>query len=107
MSLSVVSAFLLANIAGHEQPTVAEVEKILKAAGGKADHASIEQFVSQIAGKSVHEVIASGRAKLFSAVAAAPAAGKTAAAASPKKAAAKKEEVKEEEEDAGDFSLFD
>ena len=108
MSLKNVSAYLLANLAGHEHPSVSEIEKILKAAGGSADHASVELLVSQLKDKNIHELITAGKTKLFSTafVAAAPAAAKT-AAASPKKAAAKKEEPKEEEEEAGAFSLFD
>lgn len=108
MSIKYVSSYLLANVAGHESPSVDEVEKILKAAGGSADRTVVEQLVSQLKGKNITEAIVSGKAKLFSAVfSAAPAA--TAASASPKKAAAaaKKEEPKEEEEEAGAFSLFD
>ena len=103
MSIKYVSSYLLANVAGHESPSVDEVEKILKAAGGSADKAVIEQLVSQLKGKNITEAIVSGKSKLFSAVFAA------AASASPTKAAAaaKKEEPKEEEEEAGAFSLFD
>jgi len=107
MPLKEVGAYLLANIAGHEHPTVADVEKILNSVGASVNHESIEKLISELKGKNVHEVIASGRTKLFStAFAAAPAAGK---AASPKKgsAPAKKEEVKEEEEEGEAFSLFD
>jgi large subunit ribosomal protein LP2 len=110
MPLKEVSAYLLSNIAGNEHPTVADVEKILKSVGAHFDHASVEKLVAELKGKSLHEVIAAGRTKLFSAVvcaapAASPAAG--ASKASPKKgAAAKKEEPKEEEEEAA-FSLFD
>jgi len=110
MSLSNVSAYLLANLAGDEHPTAEKIESILKSVGGKADHASIEKLVAELKGKNIHEVISHGRTKLFSTafVAAAPAAGKAAAGASPKKGAAPaKEEPKEEEEEAGAFSLFD
>ena len=110
MSLKNVGAYLLANLAGHENPTVEEIEKILKSVGCHIDHASIETLVAELKGKNVHQVIASGKTKLFSgafAAAAAPA-GKAAASGSPKKGAApKKEEPKEEEEEAGAFSLFD
>jgi large subunit ribosomal protein LP2 len=108
MSIKYVSSYLLANVAGHESPSVSDIEKILKAAGGSADKEVIEKLVSQLKGKNITEAIVSGKAKLFSAVFAA-AAPVAAASASPKKAAAaaKKEEPKEEEEEAGAFSLFD
>ena len=108
MSLKNVGAYLLANLAGHEHPTVEEIEKILKSVGCHVDHASVETLVAELKGKNIHQVIASGKTKLFSGAFAAAAPAGKAASASPKKGAApKKEEPKEEEEEAGAFSLFD
>ena len=109
MSLSHVSAYLLANVAGTEHPTTAQVMAILVAAGVAADKAEVEKLVSQLNGKNIAEAISSGRSKLFSFTAAASVA---VAAGSPKKGAAAPvaavEAPKEEEEDEGaGFDLFD
>ena len=107
MSLKYVSAYLLANLAGTENPTVDQVAKIVESAGAKADKAEIENLVSQLQGKNITSVIDSGKSKLFSSkvVVAASSAG---AKASPAKgpAAAKQPEPEEEEEGAA-FDLFD
>ncbi|EEF28384.1 60S acidic ribosomal protein P2, putative [Ricinus communis] len=84
--------------------------------GADCDGDKIELLLSQVEGKDITELIASGREKLASvpsgggvAVAAA-ASGGAAAAAAPAAAEAKKEEKVEEKEESDDdmgFSLFD
>jgi large subunit ribosomal protein LP2 len=104
MSLKYVSAYLLANLAGTEEPSVEQVTKIVESCGTTADKAEIEKLVSQLSGKNITETIASGKTKLFSFVAtAAPA--KAGKAASPAKGAAQAPEPEEEEGAA--FDLFD
>jgi ribosomal protein L12E/L44/L45/RPP1/RPP2 len=108
MSLKYVSAYLLANVAGVEKPTVEQITKIVEAAGGKADKEAIETLVSQLGEKNITETIVSGKTKLFSTafVAAAPSAGGKSASPAKGPAAAKAPEPEEEEEGAA-FDLFD
>ncbi|XP_052868517.1 60S acidic ribosomal protein P2 [Anopheles cruzii] len=110
-----VAAYLLAVLGGNESPSNADIEKILSSVGIEADSARVTKVVSELKGKSVEELIASGREKLSSmpagggAASGAPAAaGGAAAAAAP--AAEKKEEKKEESESEDDdmgFGLFE
>jgi len=80
------------------------------AVGADGEDDKIELFLSEIKGKDIAEVIASGREKLASvpsggggvAVAAAPASG----GAAPAAAEAKKEEKVEEKEESDDVSSF-
>ena len=93
-----VAAYLLANLAGKEHPSKADLAAILESVGASAD--GVDAFLAAVEGKSAAELIAAGQEKLASvptggAVAAAPAAAAPAAAAP---AAAKKEAVKEEVE---------
>jgi large subunit ribosomal protein LP2 len=78
--------------------------------GVESDADAAGKLLSELEGKDVQEVIASGLEKLASvpaggAVAAAPAAGGAAAAAAPAEEE-KKQEEEEEDADMG-FSLFD
>ncbi|XP_058826528.1 large ribosomal subunit protein P2-like [Topomyia yanbarensis] len=108
-----VAAYLLAVLGGNASPANADIEKILSSVGIEADSARVTKVVSELKGKSVDELIASGREKLSSMPAggAAPAAGGAAAgpaAAAP--AEEKKEEKKEESESEDDdmgFGLFE
>ncbi|XP_005177380.1 large ribosomal subunit protein P2 [Musca domestica] len=110
-----VAAYMLAVLGGLENPKNADIEKILSSVGIEADSERLTKVVSELNGKSVEELIATGREKLSSmpvggavAAAAAPAAG--AADAGGKKEEAKKEEKKEESESEDDdmgFALFD
>lgn len=83
---------------------------LLCTVGADAEDDRIESFLSEIKGKDIAEVIASGREKLASVpsggggvtVAAAPASG----GAAPAAAEAKKEEKVEEKEESDDVSSF-
>ncbi|XP_074268163.1 large ribosomal subunit protein P2-like [Silene latifolia] len=110
--MKVVCAYLLASLGGNSSPSAADLKKILSSVGIEPDEDRLELFMSQVAGKSIEEVIASGRQKLASvpsgggaAVSAAPSAG-GAAAAEPAKEEKKVEEKEESDEEMG-FSLFD
>ncbi|XP_050204031.1 60S acidic ribosomal protein P2A-like [Mercurialis annua] len=114
--MKIVAAFLLAVLGGNTSPTADDLKKILGSVGIDADEDRMELLLSQVKGKDVTELIASGREKLASvpsgggvamATSAAPAAGGGAAAPA---AEAKKEEKVEEKEESDDdmgFSLFD
>ncbi|KAK6926629.1 hypothetical protein RJ641_008348 [Dillenia turbinata] len=115
--MKVIAAYLLAVLGGNTSPSAEDIKDILGSVGAEADDDRIELLLSQVKGKDITELIASGREKLASvpaggaggavAVAAAPGAG---GAAAPAAAEAKKEEKVEEKEESDDdmgFSLFD
>lgn len=105
-----VAAYLLATLGGNEQPTVADVKKILSSVGIDSDDARAEELISKLSGKTIESVIAEGSGKLASMPAggaAAPAAAAPAASSSAPAKAEKKEEKKEESDDDMGFGLFD
>ncbi|KAK8482262.1 hypothetical protein V6N13_026920 [Hibiscus sabdariffa] len=113
--MKVVAAYLLAVLGGNTSPSADDLKDILGSVGADADDDRIKLLLSEVKGKDITELIASGREKLASvpsgggAVAvAAPTAGGGGAAAPA--AEAKKEEKVEEKEESDDdmgFSLFD
>ena len=85
----------------------------LSAVGAEADDDKIELLLSEVKGKDITELIASGREKLASvpsggggAVAVAATGGGGGAAATPAAAEAKKEEKVEEKEESDDVSIL-
>lgn len=115
--MKVIAAFLLAVLGGNTTPSAADLKKILGSVGAEAEDDRIEFLLSEVKGKDITELIASGREKLASvpsggggAVTVAAPGGGGAAAAAPAAAEAKKEEKVEEKEESDDdmgFSLFD
>ena len=85
---------------GNENPTAADVEKLLKAAGVTPDSEKIEKMIASFEGKKFNEMVEGGLAKMASMGSAGP------AAAGGAPAAAAKEEVKEEVEDVDMGGLF-
>ena len=88
-------------------------QSVLEAVGIESDDERLNKLISELEGKDINELIASGSEKLASVPsggsgggAAAPAAGGAAAAAEEAPAAAKEEEKEESDEDMG-FGLFD
>ncbi|KAK5841643.1 60S acidic ribosomal protein P2A-like [Gossypium arboreum] len=114
--MKVVAAYLLAVLGGNTSPSADDLKAILGSVGAEAEDERIQLLLSEVKGKDITELIASGREKLASVpsggggvavAAAAPGAG---AAAAPAAAEAKKEEKAEEKEESDDdmgFSLFD
>ncbi|KAB2080749.1 hypothetical protein ES319_A05G086700v1 [Gossypium barbadense] len=113
--MKVVAAYLLAVLGGNLSPSADDLKDILGSVGAEADDDRIELLLSEVKGKDITELIASGREKLASvpsgggAVAAAPTAGGGGASAEPAAEAKKEEKVEEKEESDDDmgFSLFD
>ncbi|KAK4281627.1 hypothetical protein QN277_013096 [Acacia crassicarpa] len=115
--MKVIAAYLLAVLGGNTSPSADDIKHILGSVGAEADDDRIELLLSELKGRDITEVIASGREKLASvpsgggaavAVAAAPGAG--GATAAPAAGESKKEEKVEEKEESDDdmgFSLFD
>eukprot|EP01125_Pyxidicula_operculata_P019111 TRINITY_DN68_c0_g1_i1.p1 TRINITY_DN68_c0_g1~~TRINITY_DN68_c0_g1_i1.p1 ORF type:complete len:110 (+),score=49.16 TRINITY_DN68_c0_g1_i1:38-367(+) len=105
-----VAAYLLAVLGGNQNPTAADVKKILASVNVEAEDSKLEKLVSELQGKNLQELIDAGKKKLSAipsggaapVAAAAPAASASAAAAP----AAEKPKEKEESEEAVDFDLF-
>ncbi|XP_029953769.1 60S acidic ribosomal protein P2-like [Salarias fasciatus] len=93
-----VAAYLLAALGGNESPAAGDIKKILESVGIEADDTRLEKVISELQGKNVNDVIASGYGKLASmpaggAVAvASSAAGGAGGDAAPAAAEEKKEE---------------
>ncbi|TKS70239.1 60S acidic ribosomal protein P2 [Collichthys lucidus] len=110
-----VAAYLLAALGGNENPESKDIKKILDSVGIEADDARLNKVISELSGKNVNEVIATGYGKLASmpaggAVAVASSAAGGAGGAAAPAAEEKKEEKKEESEESDDdmgFGLFD
>jgi len=98
-----IAAYALLVLGGNATPSAADVEKVLKEAGIKAEAEHTERVISALTGKTFHELVKSGKAKMSSmgTAVAAPAGG-----AGPAKAAAVVEEKKEEEADVDMGGLF-
>ncbi|XP_027352141.1 60S acidic ribosomal protein P2-4-like isoform X2 [Abrus precatorius] len=126
--MKVIAAYLLAVLGGNTAPSADDLRDILGAGtlcltvnfrcsvGAEANDDNISNFLSEVKGKDIAEVIAAGREQLASvpsgggaAVAVAPAPGGGGGSA-PAAAESKKEEKVEEKEESDDdmgFSLFD
>ncbi|KAL8613178.1 hypothetical protein ACOMHN_042987 [Nucella lapillus] len=112
-----VAAYLLAAMGIlKDDPTAADLEKILSSVGIEAEADKVKKVMKDLAGKNLEELIAEGATRLASMPAGgAPAAGGGGAApsgdAAPAAAAdVKKEEKKEESDESDDdmgFGLFD
>ena len=95
-----IAAFALLVLGGNENPSAADVEKLLKAAGVTPDSEKIEKMIASFEGKKFNEMVKGGLEKMASMGSAGP------AAAGAPAAAAVKEEVKEEVEDVDMGGLF-
>lgn len=101
-----IAAYALLVLGGKSDPTTADIEKVLKEAGIKADNEHSERLITALKGKAFHELVESGKKKMSSmgTVVAAPAGAP--AAATTTAAAPVKEEKKEEEADVDMGGLF-
>ena len=52
-----IAAYALLVLGGNADPSAADVEKVLKAAGAKGDSEKIESLVSAFKGKKFHELV--------------------------------------------------
>ncbi|EXB53716.1 60S acidic ribosomal protein P2B [Morus notabilis] len=116
--MKIIAAYLLAVLGGNTSPSAGDLKDILSSVGVEPDEGRIQLLLTEVKGKDITELIASGREKLASvpsgggAVAySAPAGGAGGGADAPAAAAeSKKEEKVEEKEESDDdmgFSLFD
>ena len=97
-----LAAFALLVLGGKENPSVEDVEKLLKDAGVKADSDKIQKLITALEGKNFHELVQGGLSKMASmGTGSAPAASGASKAAAPVK-----EEKKEEAEEVDMGNLF-
>jgi large subunit ribosomal protein LP2 len=104
-----IAAYALLVLGGKAEPSAADVEKVLKEAGIKAEGEHTERLVAALKGKAFHELVESGKNKMSSmgtVVSSAPAGGASAGAATTTAAAPAKEEKVEEEADVDMGGLF-
>ncbi|KJZ73049.1 60S acidic ribosomal protein P2 [Hirsutella minnesotensis 3608] len=107
-----LAAYLLLGLGGNESPSAKDIKKVLSAVGIEADDERLNQLISELEGKDINEIIASGSEKLASVPsggaggAAAGGAGAAAGGAAAPAEEAKEEEKEESDEDMG-FGLFD
>ncbi|KAK8473610.1 hypothetical protein PHAVU_001G188201 [Phaseolus vulgaris] len=113
--MKVIAAYLLAVLGGNAAPSADDLRLILGSVGADANDDNISNFLSEVKGKDITELIAAGREKLASvpsgggaavSVSAAPGGGASAPAAAESKKEEKVEEKEESDDDMG-FSLFD
>lgn len=101
--MKVIAAYMLARLGGNTNPSANDLKKLIESVGAEVDGDRIELFLSQVNGKNITELVASGKEKLASV----PSGGDASAAAPPAIAEETKEEKVEEEEDDFDEPLFD
>ncbi|KAL6201679.1 hypothetical protein ACLB2K_025391 [Fragaria x ananassa] len=103
--MKVIAAYLLARLGGNTNPSADDLKRICGAGGAEIDGDRLELFFSQVDGKNIDELVASGKEKL----ALVPSSDDTSAAAPAAVVEETEEEkVEKEEEDDfdGPFSLF-
>lgn len=106
-----IAAYLLATLGGNDQPSAADIKKILSSVGVETDNTQLESLLDAIGGNDINKLISDGLSKLatvptggaVSAEAAAPDVSSGGKKEEPKKAEQKKEESDEEM----GFGLFD
>jgi large subunit ribosomal protein LP2 len=100
-----VAAYALLVLGGKAEPTSADLEKVLKEAGIKADSAHSDRLIAALKGKNLTQIMAAGKAKMSSLASAAPS-GAAPAKAAEKKVEKVEEKPKEEEVDMAMGDLF-
>lgn len=102
-----IAAYALLVLGGKAEPSAADVTKVLSEAGIKAESEHVEKLLAALKGKTFHELVKAGKAKIGSlgSASAAPAGGAKVAAAA-KVEAVKEEAPKEEEADVDMGGLF-
>eukprot|EP00442_Polarella_glacialis_P006820 CAMPEP_0115117996 /NCGR_PEP_ID=MMETSP0227-20121206/44230_1 /TAXON_ID=89957 /ORGANISM="Polarella glacialis, Strain CCMP 1383" /LENGTH=100 /DNA_ID=CAMNT_0002519185 /DNA_START=89 /DNA_END=388 /DNA_ORIENTATION=+ len=64
MAMKYVGAYLMTVLSGNDSPTVADMKKILDSVEADFDETIAQKLVSELEGKTVHELIAAGKEKL-------------------------------------------
>ena len=95
-----IAAYALLVLGGKAEPSAADLEKVLKEAGIKAEADHVAKLIDALKGKKLHELIAEGKKKMS---VAAPSGG--AAPAGGKADAKPVVEEKPKEEEAADVDM--
>jgi large subunit ribosomal protein LP2 len=100
-----IAAYCLCVVGGNATPDAAAVTKVIEAAGGEVDADQLNSLITDMDGKDINELLATGETKLASVSGGGGGGG---AAAGGDAAAAPVEEKKEEEEVdfAGGMDMF-
>eukprot|EP00928_Gymnodinium_smaydae_P024299 TRINITY_DN196_c0_g1_i1.p2 TRINITY_DN196_c0_g1~~TRINITY_DN196_c0_g1_i1.p2 ORF type:complete len:114 (-),score=65.26 TRINITY_DN196_c0_g1_i1:83-424(-) len=112
MAMKYCGAYLMAVLAGNDAPSADDIKKILAAADIECDDEIAGKLVSELEGKTIHEVIAAGKEKLQGfgggggGVAVGGGGGGGGGGAAAPAAEEKKVVEEEEEEEDMDFDLF-
>jgi large subunit ribosomal protein LP2 len=56
-----VAAYMLAALGGKENPTAADIEKVLSSVGIEVDSEKLNKVISELKGKNLEELIAQGK----------------------------------------------
>nr|CAD1833954.1 unnamed protein product [Ananas comosus var. bracteatus] len=64
--MKVVASYLLAVLAGNSAPSAEDLRSILESVGAEVEEERIELLLSEVKGKDITELIASGREKFAS-----------------------------------------
>jgi len=108
-----LAAYLLLQAGGNASPSSSDITKLLSTVGIEADGERLDKLCSELSGKDVNDLIATGSSKLASVPSGGgggAAAGGAGAASGGGEAAEEKkveEEEKEESDDDMGFGLFD
>ena len=97
-----IAAYALLVLSGKEEPSAADVEKVVKGAGGEADKEKIKTLCEALKGKKFSDLVAEGTKALGSM---GTGSGAGPAAAGGEAAAAPKEEEKVEEVEDDDVEM--
>merc|ERR1711862_684276 len=109
-NMKYVAAYCLLALAGNENPSEADLKKVLTGSGCEVNNDSVKAVVDALKGKQLHEVINAGFGKIASlSVGSGGGSAGQQTAPTEAKAEAKKEEKKEEvvEEEEEDMDLGD
>ncbi|KAA8616822.1 60S acidic ribosomal protein P2 [Pyrenophora tritici-repentis] len=61
-----LAAYLLLGLGGNTSPSAADVKAVLESVGIEADSDRLDKLISELEGKDINELIASGSEKLAS-----------------------------------------
>ncbi|XP_049414216.1 60S acidic ribosomal protein P2-like isoform X2 [Solanum stenotomum] len=102
--MKVIAAYLLAQLGGNSNPSANDLKKILNSVGAEIDDVKIELLLSQVEGKDINELIATGKQRLASTTCMSFG---FIDVVEEKKEEKKVEKVEESDEEDFNFSLFD
>eukprot|EP00420_Gonyaulax_spinifera_P033131 CAMPEP_0197870076 /NCGR_PEP_ID=MMETSP1439-20131203/856_1 /TAXON_ID=66791 /ORGANISM="Gonyaulax spinifera, Strain CCMP409" /LENGTH=65 /DNA_ID=CAMNT_0043488957 /DNA_START=116 /DNA_END=310 /DNA_ORIENTATION=- len=64
MGMKYVAAYLMSALAGNESPSASDIQKVLESVESDYDESLASKLVSELEGKTIHEVIKDGKEKL-------------------------------------------